>query len=51
MRFKFLILGAHHLATLYLREKGCEVPWLLFEAKGGLQAKKVGETMLYNKKR
>jgi hypothetical protein len=43
MGFKFLILGACHLATLYLREKGCEVPWLLFKAKGGLQAKTFGK--------
>lgn len=43
MGCKFLILGACHLATLYLCEKGCEVLWLLFEAKGDLQAKKFGK--------
>lgn len=43
MGFKFLILGACHLATLYLHEKGCEVLWLLFETKGGPQAKKAGK--------
>jgi len=33
MGFKFLILGACHLATLYLCEERCEVLWLLFEVK------------------
>jgi hypothetical protein len=43
MGFKFLSLGACHLATLYLGKKWCEVLWLLFEAKGGLQTKQLGE--------
>jgi hypothetical protein len=43
MVFKFLILGACHLTTLHLFEKQCGVPWLLFEAKGGLQAKTFGK--------
>lgn len=43
MGYEYLILGTHHLATLYLHKKGCEVPWLLFKDKGGLQAKKFGK--------
>jgi hypothetical protein len=43
MVFKFLILGACHLATLHLVEKQCGVPWLLFEAKGRLQVKTFGK--------
>jgi hypothetical protein len=33
MGLKFLILGACHLATLYLYEKRCGVVWLLYEVK------------------
>jgi len=37
---KFLILDTCHPASLYLRERGCEDPWLFFEAKRGPQAKR-----------
>jgi len=31
------------LDTLYLREKGCEDPWLFFKAERGQRAKKYGK--------
>jgi hypothetical protein len=40
LRYKFVILGTHHPDTLYLREQGCEDPWLFFEAKRGPWTKK-----------
>ena len=40
---KFLILGNYYLDILYLREKGYEDPWLLFEAKRGPGEKKFGK--------
>jgi hypothetical protein len=33
--YKFLILDAHHPATVYLREPVNEDPWLFGEAKRG----------------
>lgn len=46
MGCNFLILGAFHLATLYLCEKGCEVLWLLFETKGVCEQKHLGNNAL-----
>jgi hypothetical protein len=43
LRYKFLILAADHPDTLYVREQGCEDPWLLFEAKGGPLAQPFGK--------
>ena len=40
---KFLILDTHHPETLYLRQPGCEDPWLFFEAKRGLRAQMFGK--------
>ena len=33
LRYTFLILDTYHPDTLYLREQGCEDPWLLFEVR------------------
>jgi hypothetical protein len=38
-----LILDTHHLDTQYLRQQGCEDPWLFFEAKRGPRAKMYGK--------
>jgi hypothetical protein len=46
LRYKFLILGTYHPDTLYLREQGCEDPWLFYEAKRGQTAKYLGNTAL-----
>jgi hypothetical protein len=43
LRYKYLILDTCHLETLYLRERGCEDPWLFFEAKRGPREKKFGK--------
>jgi hypothetical protein len=43
LRYKFLIFDTYHTDTLYLREQGCEDPWLLYEVKRGLQANKFGK--------
>ena len=45
LRYTFLILDTYHPDTiyLYLREQGCEDPWLYFEAKRGARAKKFGK--------
>jgi len=43
LRYKFSILDSYHPDTLYLRERGCENPWLFFEAKGGPRAKQFGK--------
>jgi hypothetical protein len=37
------ILVTYHPDTRYLREQGCEDPWLFFEAKRGPRAKEYGE--------
>jgi len=39
LRNKFLVLVTYHSDTEYLREKGCEDPWLFCEAKRGPWAK------------
>ena len=39
MRYKYVILYTYHPDTLYLRERGCEDPWLFFEAKRSPRAK------------
>jgi hypothetical protein len=33
LKYKFLILDTYHTDSLYLRQQGCEDPWLFFEAK------------------
>ena len=48
MIYKFLIFDTYHPDILYLREQGCEDPWLFFEAKRGLREKKsLGNTAVY----
>ena len=42
-RYRFLILGTTHPDTLYILQEGREDPWLFFEAKRGLRAKKFGK--------
>ena len=42
-RYKFVLLDTYHPNILYLREQGCEDPWLFFEAKRGPRAKKFGK--------
>ena len=44
-RYKILILDTIS-RILYLREQGCEGPWLFFEAKSGPRAKKFGKHWL-----
>jgi hypothetical protein len=43
LRYKFVIFDAHYRDTLYLRERGCDDPWLLFEAKKRPRAKVFGK--------
>jgi hypothetical protein len=45
MRQANLIVATYHPDTLYLRDHGCEDPWLFFEAIGGLRANEVWETL------
>jgi hypothetical protein len=40
---KFLIMNTHHPDTLYIREPGCEGPWLFFKVKRGLRAQMFGK--------
>jgi len=47
--YKFVILDTYHQDTLYLREQGCEDPWLFFEVKRGPRAKKLGKHCSYAK--
>jgi hypothetical protein len=42
LRYKFLILVTYLPDTLFLREQGCEDPWLFFEDKRSPQAKEFG---------
>ena len=44
---KFLILDPYHPNTLYLREQGCDDPWLFFETKRGAANKSVWETLVW----
>jgi hypothetical protein len=46
LRYKFLILDAYHPDTLYLLERGCEDPWLFYDAKRGSREKRLGNTDL-----
>jgi hypothetical protein len=46
LRYKFLILDAYRLDTVYLCEQGREDLWLFFEAKGGSEQKTL-ETLFY----
>jgi hypothetical protein len=47
LSYRFLILDTYHPGILYLREQGCEDPWLFFEAKRGSASNKVsGNTEL-----
>jgi hypothetical protein len=48
--YKFLIFHTSHSDTLYLREQGCENPWLIFEVKRGLQVKKFRGKLHYKNK-
>ena len=48
MRYKYLNLNTYHPATVYWCEKGCEDPWLFFEAKRGPRAKRLGNTAQRN---
>jgi len=41
--FNFVYLSAGH--TVYVREQGCENPWLFFKVKRGSASKRVGETL------
>jgi hypothetical protein len=43
LRYKFLILGTYHPDTLYLRQQGCEDPWLFFQVRRGSQTKEFGK--------
>jgi hypothetical protein len=38
VRYKYIILDTCYPNTPYLREQGCEDPWLFFETKRGLRA-------------
>jgi len=40
---KLVLRYTDHPDTLYLREQGCEDPWLLFEAKGGPRLQPFGK--------
>ena len=46
LRYIFLILDTYHRGTLYLREQGCEDPWLFFEGKRVREQKSLGNTGL-----
>ena len=41
LRYEFLIFETYHWDTLYLRQEGCDDPWLPFEAKIRRQAKEI----------
>jgi hypothetical protein len=43
MRHKYSILCTYYPDTLYLREQGCDDPWLFFEAKRGQRANMFGK--------
>jgi hypothetical protein len=52
LRYEFLISNTYQPDTLYLREQGCEDPWLFFEAARGTRANILGKTglvLLYRK--
>jgi hypothetical protein len=49
LRYKFYILITYHTDSLYLREQGCEDPWLFYEAKRGSASKKSLGTLAYSK--
>jgi hypothetical protein len=40
LRNKVVIFDTYHPCTLYLHDQRCQDPWLFFEAKRGLRAKK-----------
>jgi len=44
LRYEFLIFDTFYPDTLYLREQGCEDPWLFFEAKRSPRAEILGKT-------
>ena len=46
LRYKFLILDAFHLDTLYLCEREREDLWLFFETKRGREQKSFGNAVL-----
>jgi len=43
LRNKVLISVTHHPDSLYIREQGCEYPWLFSEARRGPRAKTFGK--------
>jgi len=43
LRYKLLIFEAYHWDALYLRQQGCNDPWLRFEAKIRRQPKEFGK--------
>jgi len=45
LRYEFLIWDAYHPNTVYLRQQGCEDPWLFFEVKTVPRAEKVWEAL------
>jgi len=44
--YMFLISDTCQSDTLYLRDQGCEDPWLLFETKRGSASEKVWATLV-----
>ena len=46
VRYKLLISDTYHPDTLYLRQQGCEDPWLYFEAKKDPSLKNLGDNDL-----
>jgi hypothetical protein len=43
LRHKLLILHTYHPDTLYIREQGCENPWLFPEARRGPRTENLGK--------
>jgi hypothetical protein len=43
---EFVIFDTTHPDTQYLREQGCDDPWVLFEARLGPRARGLGNTGL-----
>jgi len=43
LEYKCLVLDTYHPDTLYLRQQGCEDPWLFREGKRGPRRGKFGQ--------